>query len=145
MKTFSVSLVVTNPSLSLADLSQKLGRAYSSGSHSTGEAVVGREGEKRIWPQTLWRFDSGARETAPVEEHLARLEFQLPPKELLRALPPGSKISIDIAVFFDTMTVSYLLFLYPDWMLFIAIERLSKSVAIPLILDAASESAVFGF
>ncbi|HUN58944.1 MAG TPA: hypothetical protein VMU41_12585 [Candidatus Binataceae bacterium] len=67
---------------------------------------MGREGEKRIWPQTLWRFDSGARETAPVEEHLARLEFQLPPKELLRVLPPGSKISIDIAVFFDTMTVS---------------------------------------
>ena len=41
MKKTSVSLLVTSPSMSLDELSSKLGRAPSSGSYSKGDAFTG--------------------------------------------------------------------------------------------------------
>lgn len=59
MKKASVSLLVISPSMSLDELSSKLGRVPSSGSHSKGDARP-RGGP---WSETIWRFDSDAQET----------------------------------------------------------------------------------
>jgi hypothetical protein len=106
MKKTSVSLLVTSQTMSLAELTSKLGRAHSSGSHSKGDASAGANLGKPPWPVTIWRFDSDAPASAPVQEHLERLEIQFPAAELKRALPPGCDVSVDVVLFFDTFTVS---------------------------------------
>ena len=55
---------------------------------------------------TVWRFDSDAPATAPVQEHLERLEILFPAAELKQVLPGGCEVSVDVVVFFDTFTVS---------------------------------------
>ena len=106
MKKTSVSLLVTSQSMSLAELTSKLGRAHSSGSHRKGDASAGAKPGKPPWPVTVWRFDSDAPANAPVQQHLERLEIQFPAAELKRALPPGSGVSVDVVLFFDTVNVS---------------------------------------
>jgi len=107
MKTFWVSLMVESSSLSLHELSLKLGRPHSSGSHTKGERDAGRERIGRPpWSKTGWRFDSSVSETASVGEHLENLRVQFPPDELLRLLPAECTVYVDIAVFFDTANVS---------------------------------------
>src|SRR5258708_7869408 len=106
MKKISVSLLVTSPSLSLAELTSKLGRAHSSGSHSKGEISAGVKLGKGPWSMTIWRFDSDAEASASLLQHLERLEIQFPAAELKRALPPDCRVSVDVAVFFDTANVS---------------------------------------
>jgi hypothetical protein len=54
----------------------------------------------------LWRFDSEARETMPAQHHLERLAVQFPAADLMRVLPSGCDVSVDIALFFDTANVS---------------------------------------
>jgi hypothetical protein len=103
MKKTAVSLLVSSQTMSLGELTSKLGRAHSSGSHSKGDASAGA---KPPWPVTIWRFDSDALPTAPVQEHLERLEILFPAAELKRVLPPDCQVSVDIAVFFDTKNVS---------------------------------------
>src|SRR5580692_800482 len=101
MKMFSVSLLVESPSLSLDELSLKLGRSQSSGSHTRGERDAGRERIGRPpWSKTVWRFDSAVSETAAVQEHLENLKVQFPPDELQRVLPMDCTVSVDIAIFF---------------------------------------------
>jgi hypothetical protein len=106
MKKTSVSLLVTSQTMSLAELTSKLGRAHSSGSRSKGEVSAGAKFGKPPWPVTVWRFDSDALPTASVQEHLERLEILFPAAELKRVLPPDCEVSVDIAVFFDTVNVS---------------------------------------
>lgn len=106
MKKTAVSLLVTSSSLSLAELSSKLGRAQSSDSHSKGEVSAGAKSGKPPWSMTVWRFDSDAPATAPVQEHLERLEILFPAAELKQVLPGGCEVSVDVVVFFDTFTVS---------------------------------------
>jgi hypothetical protein len=106
MKKTSISLLVSSPSMSLDELSARLGRSYSKGSHSKGEVHAGARLGSAPWPYTIWRMDSGAVETASVEVHLERLEGQFPPEELKRVVPDDCGILIDIAIFFDTLNVS---------------------------------------
>ena len=106
MKKTSVSLLVTSPSMSLAELTSKLGRTHSSGSYDKGEASAGAKLGKPPWPVTVWRFDSDAQSSASLQLHLERLEIQFPAAELKRILPAGCEVSVDIAVFFDTANVS---------------------------------------
>ena len=106
MKKASVSLLITSPSMSLSELSSKLGRAPSSGSHNKGDISAGVKLGKPPWSVTVWRFDSDAPESVAVEQHLERLAVQFPATELNRVLPPGCEVAIDIALFFDTANVS---------------------------------------
>jgi hypothetical protein len=106
MEKASVSLLVTSPSMSLTELSSKLGRSPSSGSHNKGDASAGAKLGKPPWSATVWRFDSDAPETAPVEQHLERLEIQFPAAALKQVLPSGCDVSVDIALYFDTVNVS---------------------------------------
>jgi hypothetical protein len=106
MKTFSVSLLVETSSLSLDELSSKLGRPHSPGSHTIGEPHVLEKQGRPPWSKTVWRFNSGVSESAPVEDHLARLEVQLPPDELRALLPADCTVRLDIAIFFDAVNVS---------------------------------------
>jgi len=102
MKTFSVSLLVVSSSLGLVELTSKLGRQHSSGSHSMGDTSDG----SKLWSETIWRLDSDAPETAALSEHLVRLEAQFPAKELRQLVPADCTLRIDIAVFFDSANVS---------------------------------------
>jgi hypothetical protein len=102
MKTYNVSLLVESSSLSLDELSLKLGRPHSSGSHAKGEPRHGGQ----AWPKTVWRFDSGVSEKAPVQEHLESLKAQLPPGEIHALLPAECAVRIDIVILFDTVNVS---------------------------------------
>ena len=106
MKRASVSLLVTSPSMSLSELSSKLGRASSSGSHNKGDVRAGAKLGKPNWPVTVWRFDSDAPDGASLQQNLERLAVQFPPAELKRILPPECDVSVDIAIFFDTVDVS---------------------------------------
>ncbi len=106
MKKTSVSLLVTSPSMSLAELTAKLGRAHSSGSHSKGDASAGANLGKPPWSVSVWRFDSDALPTAPVQEHLERMEILFPAAELKRVLLRGCEVSVDVVLFFDTVNVS---------------------------------------
>jgi hypothetical protein len=106
MKKTSVSLLVTSQTMSLAELTSKLGRAPAFDSHSRGDAAAGAKLGKPPWPVTVWRFDSDTLPTAPVQEHLERLEILFPAAELKRVLPGGCEVSVDVVLFFDTFTVS---------------------------------------
>ena len=77
MKTFNVSLLVESSSMTLDELSLKLGRPHSSGSHTRGEPDRGGP----AWSKTVWRLDSGVSEKAPVQNHLENLKAQFPPGE----------------------------------------------------------------
>jgi hypothetical protein len=102
MKEFSVSLVITSPSLSLDELSSRLGRVNSPGSHNRGDPRP----IKRSWAKTVWYLDSGAPKDAPLEQHIADLERQFPASQLLQVLPDGCTVLIDVAIFFDTFNGS---------------------------------------
>ena len=100
----AVSLLVTSPTLSLAELTARLGRVPAAESHDKGDAhaVSG----KLPWPITVWRFDSDAPESASVQDHLERLERRFPPADLQRTLPSGCTLSVDVALFFESAFVS---------------------------------------
>ena len=100
MKTCSVSLLVMSSSLSLDELSLRLGRPHSSGSHEKGEPHVLRE--RPPWSRTVWRFDSGVSESAPIVDHFENLKVQFPAPELKALLPADCTVCVDIAIFFDT-------------------------------------------
>lgn len=106
MKEIDVSLVVTSSSFTLDDLSARLGRPHSSGSHNLGEPHI--RGESN-WPETVWRLDSGLPSTAAVEEHLASIQRRFPPQDLIGVLPEGCRIRFDVALFFDTANVGIVL------------------------------------
>ena len=106
MKTFLVSLVISSSTSSLPELSLRLGRLHSSGSHSKGDVRLGDKTENQPWKETIWRLESDAAETASIEEHFERLEARFPAKDLRSVLPPDSEVVIDIVVFFDTTSVS---------------------------------------
>jgi hypothetical protein len=106
VKTLRVSLLVTSSSVSLDELSLKLKRPHSSGSHEKGEAHVLAKHGRPPWSKTVWRFDSSVSESAPVKDHLEDLKVQFPPAELRALLPPDCTVCVDIAIFFDTVNVS---------------------------------------
>ena len=58
------------------------------------------------WSKTVWRFDSGVSESAPVKDRLEDLKVKFPPAELRAVLPPDCTVCVDIAIFFDTGDVS---------------------------------------
>jgi len=106
MKTFSVSLLIRSSSLSLDEMSSRLGRPHSSGSHTKGEPHALEKRGRSPWSETVWRFDSAVSESAPVEDHIRNLEVEFPPDELRALLPADCSVCLDIAIFFDTANVS---------------------------------------
>lgn len=104
MKKLLVSLdIITD--LTLSELSARLGRNPSQQySHEKGEA----RGINDVFTETVWRLDSRIPATATLEEHLDNLAAQCPPAELLRSgtLPQGSRVYVDVAVFFDSANAS---------------------------------------
>lgn len=104
MKTFAVSLNITTQSLTIAELSDRVGIAPSPSSHDKGTARV----RKGVWEQTVWVLESSQEETAPVEEHLQSIFAKFPPALLHREniLPDDAQVYLDIAVFFDTAMCS---------------------------------------
>jgi hypothetical protein len=102
VKKFAVSLVVTSTSLMLEELSGLLGKPPSGGSHNMGDS----DARGTSWDETLWRMDSAAGGGSTLDQHFEDLESQFPPTELVSRLPPNCEASIDVAVFFDTFTVS---------------------------------------
>jgi hypothetical protein len=106
VKKYLVSLNVTSTSMSLEELSLRLGRPSArDGSHSKGDAHPGGY----AWSETLWRLDSDAPETAPLIDLLESLAREFAPKELRQVLPPECEATINIAILFDTYTVSALI------------------------------------
>jgi len=103
MKTFSVSLLVRSSSLSLDELTLHLRWDHTGGSHTKGEP---HSKDRPPWSETVWRFDSGVSKNAPLQDHLEDLNIRFPPSELRRNLPENCTVCVDVAIFFDTLTVS---------------------------------------
>jgi hypothetical protein len=106
MKELSVSLDITSPSLTLADLSSRLDRSPSSSSHCVGDPRLSPDATGKIGTETVWRLDSNVAKTASVEEHLNGLVAQLPPATVLRpgALSHDCAVRINIGVLYDSYT-----------------------------------------
>jgi hypothetical protein len=104
MKTYSVSLLIHSSPLSLDDLSLKLGRSHTGGSHTKGEPHVLKD--RPPWSKTVWRLDSRVSKTSRLKDHLEDLKIQFPPGELRALLPADCSLCIDIAIFFDSVNVS---------------------------------------
>ena len=106
MKELLVSLDVTSPSLTLGEISAKLGRSPSyESSHDKGEPRFGRE----RFDHAIWRLNSTAQKTEPLEEHLATIAAQFPPE----ALPASATLTdctiwINVGLLFDTPSSSVL-------------------------------------
>jgi hypothetical protein len=107
MKEFMVSLDITTPSLTLAELSSRLGRPCSSGSHNAGDPRPSPEPTERVWSETVWRLNSGACKADPLEKHLESLSVQLPPRILLQpgVLVEDCVVWISVGVLYDSYTV----------------------------------------
>jgi hypothetical protein len=106
VKKYLVSLNITSTSMSLEELSLRLGRPCArDGSHSKGDAHA----NGKPWSESLWRLDSEAPEAAPLIDHLESLAKEFPREELLRVLPASCKVTVDIATLFDSYTVSELI------------------------------------
>jgi hypothetical protein len=110
MRELLVSLDISTRSLTLAELSVRLGYSLSNTSHNVGDPRPRHASEPAdsIWNETLWRLDSDAPKAAPLEQHLQSLMRQMPPGRLLRVglLPDDSIVRINLGVLFDSYTVS---------------------------------------
>lgn len=100
MREVKVSLVITSASLRLSEISAKVGRAHSSGSHDRGTSSL--PGGKPF-NETIWRMDSTEPESAPLEKHFANIGSQIPAKSITDSglLAGNARCFFDIAVFFD--------------------------------------------
>jgi hypothetical protein len=107
MKEFSVSLDISSASLSLDALTSRLGRTPSGSSHHKGD----RAGVRGQFDESIWRLDSEAAATEPLERHMESLAAQLSPQELRRSglLEEGCEACITIGVFFDTPMASFVI------------------------------------
>lgn len=116
MKEYIVSLNATTSSMALGDLSNKLGLEPNSVSHDLGSPrhSTPRLGQ-RVWEKTVWRYESNLDCNAHLDEHLKNVMSQIPKLQLDNSsLPPDLKITLDIAVMFDTANCS--VFIAPQWL-----------------------------
>jgi hypothetical protein len=100
MKNFSVSLDVVSTELRLGDLTAQLGAEPSEDSHDLGSP----RGRGTSWPETVWRLDSDAPESAPLEVHCQSLLDKARAAGVLDSLRHlrNAAAHINVAVFFDT-------------------------------------------
>ncbi len=97
MLTFQVSLNVVSQSLALSELTNRLGRSPSSGSHNKGDPRG--TGQFR---STVWKLFSSLSDTATFQEHMNDIARQCPPESFVQAVPDDCRVYIDIGLFFDT-------------------------------------------
>ena len=76
-----VSLDICSVSLTLSDLSSRIGILPSRYSHERGESRVGGRG---LFDEAIWRIDSNERREAPLRQHLEGIVAQCPPEQLFR-------------------------------------------------------------
>jgi hypothetical protein len=103
LKKYSVSIDVVSAEIRLDELNALLGNGATSGSHDVGD----RRGQG-TWDQTIWRWDSTAPESAPLDAHLESVASFLPGLKVDR-LPSECRVFCSIAVFFDTPMATVLL------------------------------------
>ncbi len=107
MKEISASLDICTSSLSLIELSSRLGYQPSPTSHSKGDRRPSLRHDDKAWRQTIWRIDSKASKASPLLEHLSSLVEQIPPAALRSGvLPSDCEVWINVAVYFDTASLS---------------------------------------
>jgi len=100
MREVKVSLVITSPRLRLSEISEKVGRAPSSGSREKGtSSLPGRKPSN----ETVWRLGSTEPESAALERHFANIESQISAESISDSglLVGDTRCYFDIAVFFD--------------------------------------------
>ncbi len=102
-----VSLNITTGSLTLSELSLRLGCLPSSSSHEKGDL----RGHKAPFSQTIWRLDSNAPVDAALEQHIESLAAQLPPNKLSQpgVLSEDCVVYVTIGLFFGTAQGSLLI------------------------------------
>ena len=94
MKEFTVSLDIVSPSLTLAEISAKLGRSHSEDSHNKGDVrAMGRR-----FAKTIWRLGSKAQPNATMTEHLTNIVSQLSPTEFRRTVRPDDPVTVCVNV-----------------------------------------------
>ncbi len=103
LNRFDVSLVVTSRNLSLAELSQRLGREAQSGSHDKDSLRL----KRAPWGISIWRQNSEDSDK-PLLERCFEILANIPPKyaELRAVAPEDITASLDIAIFFPTAYVN---------------------------------------
>lgn len=99
MKHLTVSLDIATSSMTLAELSDRLGISASPTSHEKGTA----RGRKGLWKYTTWRLDSTAGETATIEEHFRSIFDKFSVAHLFSegVLPIDAELLLNIAVMYD--------------------------------------------
>ncbi len=98
---YMVSLEVCSDSLTLADLSLKLGRPPGKTSHDKDQARYNNE----RFGTTIWQLESNLSEDTPIEKHLENLTVHFQPKEFLQRLPEGCAAYLNIGVLYDTRKI----------------------------------------
>src|SRR5208282_1030138 len=111
MKELMVSLDICTKSLTLAELSSRIGCPSSSNSHNRGDPRLSPDKNiknKMIWPETVWRLASSARKEASLEEHLESLVAQCVPGRLSGrgVLTADCTTWITVGVLFDSANAS---------------------------------------
>ena len=101
MKEYSVFLDVVSTELRLQDLTERIGMKPSDSAHDLGSPRILRGG---VWTETVWRLESDAPETAPLEDHCRNVLTQARSGGVLEAIHhlQGIRALINIAAFFDT-------------------------------------------
>ena len=108
-KPFDVSLAVTSRRFTLAELTARLGRKPSPGSHDKGERR-GSSNSNQSWDCNVWR-QNPADDSLPLADQCLELLRTMPSAcgELRAADPDDFSVSLDIAVFFNTAYFSLVL------------------------------------
>jgi hypothetical protein len=101
MKEFSVSLDVVSSAMSLKDVATQLGSEPSGDSHDLGSP----RGRRDFWSVTIWRLNSDASQSAPLELHCDRLLFKARAAGVLAKIGTlkNATAVINIVAFFDTL------------------------------------------
>lgn len=100
MKKIEASLIITTTTLTLAEISSRLGCVHSSGSHEKGAPRL----TGSPFDQTIWRLSPGVGCPQALEEQFKSITSQLQAGILRRpgVLPENSEVYFDIAVYFDS-------------------------------------------
>lgn len=87
-----ISIDVITRQASLDDMTKLFGVSPANSSHSKG----GMRSPKRKWMDTLWRFDTGLGEGAPLADHWMEIKKRFPFKRLVKNDVPS-----DVSVFLN--------------------------------------------
>jgi hypothetical protein len=99
MTEFDVCLVVESSSLTLADLTGRLGIASSDGSHDMGEPHLIKS--RGVWRSSVWQLSSEVGREATLDDHVTALAARIPYERIKTVLPPDARVYLSIGVFSD--------------------------------------------